>query len=229
MPGDSRGIDELRRRVEKDPASIAFAQLAEELRKAGQYDEAVRVCRTGLERHPAYLAAHVTLGSALIGLQQYSEARTELEHVLHHAPDNLLAQRGMNELHESGGDAVAAAPAEPATAKPPSGDGGPPPEPPKPNLRIETAPPAAATVEPSVPAPVGDAAPAPAEALRVEASPAAAPEPSAFAPSEPRLDGPHVLEVSAPPNGGPPPEHPAIEQLEAWQAQIQADRAQRHR
>ena len=33
---DSQRIDDLRRRVPKDPASIAFAQLAEELRRAGR-------------------------------------------------------------------------------------------------------------------------------------------------------------------------------------------------
>ena len=147
---DHKRLDELRRRVEKDPASVAFASLAEELRKAGQYDEAVRVCRTGLERHPTYLAAHVTLGRALIGLQQYSEARTELERVLQQAPDNLLAQKALNELKERGGDAVAAPP-EPAPA----------PEPARLNLRVEAAAPEPAPVEPPS---VADVAPEPAKA-----------------------------------------------------------------
>ena len=34
-------IEELRRRVQKDPASIAFAQLAEEFRRAGRFEEAI--------------------------------------------------------------------------------------------------------------------------------------------------------------------------------------------
>ena len=91
-------LDELRRRVDKDPASIAFAPLAEELRKAGEYDEAVHVCQAGLGHHPTYLSARVTLGRALLELQRYSESRSELEYVLQSAPDNLLAQKGMNEL-----------------------------------------------------------------------------------------------------------------------------------
>ena len=98
MADDHSRISDLRRRVEKDPASIAFAAFAEELRKAGDHDEAVRVCRAGLEHHPAYLSARVTLGRALLELQRYSDARTELEYVLQAAPDNLLAQKGMNEL-----------------------------------------------------------------------------------------------------------------------------------
>jgi tetratricopeptide (TPR) repeat protein len=101
--GDRR-LDELRRRVGKDPASIAFAALAEELRKAGDLDEAIRVCRSGLEHHPSYLSAHVTLGRALLDLQQYAEARMELEYVVKAAPDNLLAQKGLNELNEREGD-----------------------------------------------------------------------------------------------------------------------------
>jgi len=54
---DSQRIEDLRRRVQKDPASIAFAQLAEECRRAGQHQESVDVCRAGLAIHPAYLSA----------------------------------------------------------------------------------------------------------------------------------------------------------------------------
>ena len=76
--------------------------------KLWPYEEAVRVCRTGLERPPTYLAAHVTLGRALIALEQFSEARVELERVLHPAPDNHLAQKGMNELQARNGNPIAA-------------------------------------------------------------------------------------------------------------------------
>ena len=76
---DTTRIEELRRRVAKDPASIAFAQLAEEHRRAGDYEEAARVCRAGLDRHPTYLSARVTLGRALIELGQYDSAEAELQ------------------------------------------------------------------------------------------------------------------------------------------------------
>ena len=59
---DNPRIEELRRRVQADPASIAFAALAEEFRRAGRYHEAIETCRTGLQRHPSYLSARVTLG-----------------------------------------------------------------------------------------------------------------------------------------------------------------------
>ena len=97
---DSPRIEELRCRVAHDPASIAFAQLAEEYRRAGDCEQAVRVCRSGLAQHPNYLSARVTLGRALIELQQFDEAKTELDLVVHAAPDNLAAIRALAEIHQ---------------------------------------------------------------------------------------------------------------------------------
>ena len=98
-------IEALRRRVEKAPASIAFAQLAEEYRRGGDYQQAITICREGLARHPGYLSAQVTLGRALIELGQLDEARKELEAVLRVAPDNLAAIRALAGIHEQLGDA----------------------------------------------------------------------------------------------------------------------------
>jgi tetratricopeptide (TPR) repeat protein len=97
--GDNLRIDDLRRRVERDPASIAFAQLAEEYRRAGQPRESIETCRVGLARHPGYLSARVTLGRALLELGQLDEAQHELELVLKSAPENLAALRGLAEVH----------------------------------------------------------------------------------------------------------------------------------
>ncbi len=72
---DSPRIEELKRRVQLDPASIAFAALAEEYRRAGQFDESIITCKAGLLRHPAYLSARVTLGRSLLELGRYDEAR----------------------------------------------------------------------------------------------------------------------------------------------------------
>src|SRR3989304_3942152 len=101
---DSPRIEELKRRVQSDPASIAFAALAEEYRRAGRFEDAIQTCVTGLRRHPAYLSAHVTLGRALIEVGQYDEAREELEHVLKLAPENLAAIRGLAEIHHRLGE-----------------------------------------------------------------------------------------------------------------------------
>ena len=111
---DNPRIAELRRRVEKDPTSIAFAQLAEEYRRIGDYQEAVKACRDGLARHPGYLSAQVTLGRALMELKDYDAARAELEAVLQVAPDNLAAIRALADIHERRARVVA-----PALAPPP--------------------------------------------------------------------------------------------------------------
>lgn len=97
---DNPRIEELKRRVQSDPASIAFAALAEEYRRAGQFDEAINTCKAGLQRHPAYLSAHVTLGRALIEVNRFDEAREELEYVLKVAPENLAAIRALAEIHD---------------------------------------------------------------------------------------------------------------------------------
>lgn len=93
-------IEELRRRVQADPASIAFAALAEEFRRVGRNEDAIETCRTGLQRHPAYLSARVTLGRALIETGEYDAAREELETVLRSAPENLAAIRGLATINE---------------------------------------------------------------------------------------------------------------------------------
>jgi len=95
---DSPRIEDLRRRIREDPASLAFAPLAEELRRVGRVQEAVRVCRAGLAIHPEYLSARATLGRALFDLGQFDEALVELRAVLAEAPEHLGALRGVAEI-----------------------------------------------------------------------------------------------------------------------------------
>jgi tetratricopeptide (TPR) repeat protein len=101
---DTSRIEELRRRVQRDPASIAFAQLAEEYRRAGRYKEAIATCEDGLLHHPGYLSARVTLGRALIETDQLDAAQLELRQVLRAAPENLAALRGLAEIHHRRGE-----------------------------------------------------------------------------------------------------------------------------
>ncbi|HET7291171.1 MAG TPA: tetratricopeptide repeat protein [Vicinamibacteria bacterium] len=104
---DSR-IDELRKRLEKEPGSRLFAQLAEELRKGGELAEAVRVCRDGLQKQPTYHSARMTLARALLDSGDRAAARPEFEAVLKAAPDNILASRLLAECLEGLGDLQAA-------------------------------------------------------------------------------------------------------------------------
>ena len=100
---DSR-IDELRRRLERDPGSRLFAQLAEEYRKAGNHADAIRIARTGLAQHPSYPSARLTLGRALLDSGDAAGARVELETALKEAPDNILASRFLGQALEALGE-----------------------------------------------------------------------------------------------------------------------------
>jgi len=118
---DSR-IDELRRRLERDPGSRLFAQLAEEYRKAGNHAEAIRVARSGLAHHPSYPSARLTLGRALLESGDPAGARAELETALREAPDNILASRFLGQALETQGDFNAALERYEATLKMTPGD-----------------------------------------------------------------------------------------------------------
>ena len=101
-------VDELRRRLERDPGSRLFAQLAEELRKNGDFAEAIRVARAGLAVHSAYPSARLTLGRALLDSGDPLGARAELESALREAPDNILASRYLAQAREALGDVAGA-------------------------------------------------------------------------------------------------------------------------
>src|SRR3954471_11294751 len=153
MPENPR-LEELRRRVQADPASIAFAALAEESRRIGHYEQAIETCRVGLQRHPAYLSARVTLGRALIEMGEYEGAREELETVLRTASENLAAIRGLAQIHDRLGHVAEMHPSLVELANEPL-----------PVQVARTAPPAPPTPpEPAVPDFSFDAAPPPAPA-----------------------------------------------------------------
>ncbi len=101
-------IDDLRKRLEKEPGSRLFAQLAEELRKDGELEDALRIARDGLQKHPAYPSARMTLGRALLDTGDWAAARTEFEIVLKSAADNILASRYLAECLENLGERDAA-------------------------------------------------------------------------------------------------------------------------
>ena len=100
---ESPRLEALRRRVLADPASVAFAALAEEFRRAGRLDEAVDTAQAGLVRHPGYTSARVTLGRALLDSGSIAAARQELEQALASAPENLAALRALADLYRTTG------------------------------------------------------------------------------------------------------------------------------
>jgi tetratricopeptide (TPR) repeat protein len=226
---DSPRIEELRRRVHSDPASIAFAALAEEYRRTGRYEEAIDVCRVGLQRHPSYISAHVTLGRALIETGAFDEARHELEYVLGVAPENLAAIRGLAEIHsrrprqtettDFSDSAVAAmaqavAPFEEAASRPPAGV-----------IPLQApAPPAIESLlQPAVEEAQADAAPA--EAAPAEHAPVPEPQPVASDSEPAAVDSDRIAIDSEPVAIEPEPAaiEPTIELVEPEPAPIELD------
>jgi hypothetical protein len=101
-------IEELRRKLEKEATPRAYGALAEELRKAGEFAEAIRVSREGVEKSPSYPTLRVTLGRSLLEGGDLEGARQELQTVLQTVPDNILAERYLGETLEGLGDRAGA-------------------------------------------------------------------------------------------------------------------------
>lgn len=82
-------------------ATQAFPALCEAHRRSGRPEEAERLAREGLRRHPEQTAGRVALGLALIDLGRLDEARSELVRVLDAVPDHGLAQAALAEPEEA--------------------------------------------------------------------------------------------------------------------------------
>jgi tetratricopeptide (TPR) repeat protein len=108
QPATNAKIEELRFRLKADPKSRLFYPLAEELRKAGQVDEAEQVLRNGLAAHATYLSAWVSLGRVLRDQKKDGEAVEALAHALTLDPGNVVAARLLGDSYLSLGDKVEA-------------------------------------------------------------------------------------------------------------------------
>jgi tetratricopeptide (TPR) repeat protein len=97
MPGDDQTmVGAIRRqeeRLARDPASLAFAQLADLYRKAGRTRDAVALCRNGLARYPHYTTARLILTKALVADGQLAPAQVELETILEASPKDVQCHR----------------------------------------------------------------------------------------------------------------------------------------
>jgi tetratricopeptide (TPR) repeat protein len=86
-------------RLARDPASLAFAQLADLYRKAGRTREAVALCRDGLARYPHYTTARLILAKALAADEQLAAALVELNAILEVSPRDVQCHRLASEVH----------------------------------------------------------------------------------------------------------------------------------
>ena len=90
-------IEQLRFQLREDPSSRLFFQLGDLLRKEGQLEEAVEILRDGLEKHPRYISAWVSLGRGLYSLGDHSGAGAAFERALELDPENAVAARLVGE------------------------------------------------------------------------------------------------------------------------------------
>ena len=102
-------IEKLERRYAENPKGRNFAPLADAYRKAGQLDQAVELCKSGLEHHPDYVSAHIVYGRCLIDQRNDAAADQVFRHVLELDPENVIAFKVLAEIAERGsrlGDTV---------------------------------------------------------------------------------------------------------------------------
>jgi len=90
-------LEQLRFQLREDPSSRLFFQLGELLRKEGRLEEAVGVLEEGLEKHPRYVAAWVSLGRALLTQGEHERAEEVLGRALELDPENGVAARVVGE------------------------------------------------------------------------------------------------------------------------------------
>src|SRR5438309_349424 len=95
-------IEKLEKRWAENPKGRNFAPLADAYRKAGELDRAIELCKSGLERHPDYVSAHIVYGRCLVDQRQDGAASEVFQKVLSLDPENILALRVLAEICERG-------------------------------------------------------------------------------------------------------------------------------
>ena len=87
-----------------NPSSIVFAPLAEMLILHKCCEEAITVCKKGLEQNPDLISGRVALARAYVGVLNYQRAKEEAEIVLKSYPDHSEADEilKVSENHLSG-------------------------------------------------------------------------------------------------------------------------------
>lgn len=97
-------IGRYQERLAKDPASLAFAPLAEAFRKAGRTRDAIALCKDGLRRYPQYATARVILAKAYLAEGNQEAALRELDTVVAQTPDDTQSLRVLGDLYARRGD-----------------------------------------------------------------------------------------------------------------------------
>ncbi len=92
-------VEELKKKLAQNPDSLIFVPLADAYRKAGQFQEAIDVCKKGLEKHPAYMSARVVLGRIYGEKNMLEEAVVELQKVEKADVDNIMVHSMLGNVY----------------------------------------------------------------------------------------------------------------------------------
>jgi tetratricopeptide (TPR) repeat protein len=103
MAAPTPSIEKLIKKLEKEPNPLIYLQLAEEYRRERLYQEALKTCQDGLQRHPNYWSARVSMGRIHYETGEREKAREELEKVIKAVPDNLLANKLLGDIYRESG------------------------------------------------------------------------------------------------------------------------------
>jgi tetratricopeptide (TPR) repeat protein len=101
-------LEQLRFELQEDPSSRVFFKLGEHLRRVGELDEAIEVLRNGLQSHPHYVSAWVSLGRALHDQGESRGAWQAFAKALEIDPENGVAARCAGEAAIANGDWIEA-------------------------------------------------------------------------------------------------------------------------
>lgn len=99
MKVSSATVENYQKILSQDPQSKVFAPLAEAYREMGLFDQAEKIARNGVQRHPQYVSGYVALGRILIEQQRFVEALEALTRASSLDPQNLLAMHLLGTAH----------------------------------------------------------------------------------------------------------------------------------
>ncbi len=96
---EQENLDYFTQLLKDNPASKAFAPLAEGYRKIGELEKALQIASNGVAIHPKFNSGKVALARILIDLKKYDTAEKILLKVTHNDFENLLAHRSLGEIY----------------------------------------------------------------------------------------------------------------------------------
>ena len=99
----SARLEELQHKFNENPRRY-FAPLANELRKLGDLDQAIALCRTHLPQQPHNVSGHIVLAQALFEAGNTPDARSTFEAALDLDPENLIALRYLGDIARAQGE-----------------------------------------------------------------------------------------------------------------------------